>query len=835
MESKNKFWLYAQPYGNKILYRGIENGRSVIESVPYEPTLFVKSNKPSKWKALYSDQALEPMKFGNIREAKDFVERYKDVQGFEVHGFTKWQYQFINEHFAGDVEYDLSLVNVLTIDIEVVGKETDGFPDPQSAAVPVVMISYYSTIEKQTVVMGLRDFVPAADDNFIYKQYDSEQSLLLAFVHYVNTTKPEVLTGWNSSKFDIPYLVNRIVKLFDETVVKRLSPFNLIREKVMEIRGRDIQTFDIVGVIDLDYLELYQKFTYSASESYRLDFIAEKELGTGKVEMPGKTFYDNYTNHFDTFVRYNAVDTVLVARLEEKMKLIELAFSLMYLYHCNLQDIYRTVVPWEVFIYNHLTSKNIVVPPKRNQLSKEYAGGWVKATIPGMYGWCLTFDFASLYPSIIRQWNISPETFKPAEVDVLVENFLTNDDLAIAAAAAAREMNHTVAANGTMYDRTTKGFLAELMELTMVGRKVAKKEMLLLENEYQQTNNAALLPKIASLNMRQMALKISANSAYGAIGQPGFHYYDYRMAEAITLSGQLSDMHLANKLNDKINTIMGTVSVDYVIAADTDSIMLNVDPIVNKFCNGKPTDKIVKFLDKFSEDIIQPVVQASVDELFRNMNCFDPVMGAKREAIASKALFRAKKNYAMYVHNSEGVDYPVPKLKVQGIEIVRSSTPQVCRTWLKECLALMFEKGELELRARFAEIKEAFFSADPAAIAFPRGINDIDKYYDRDTIYKKKGAVPIHVRAALLHNEHTKNAPIQNGDKIKFIYLKKPNPIRENVIGFVAGDKFPDIGLHKYVDYDLQFEKTFVNPLESLTSCAGWELEKKSSLTDFFG
>lgn len=830
-----KFYTYANVLGNNILLRGYEGTQQIIERVPFGPTLFVPSKKETGWKTLYGNKPLEPIKFDSIKEARDFKEQYKDVEGFKVHGMDKWQYQFIHDNYPGDIEYDLRLLKILTLDIECI--TDDGkFPDIQTASAPIPLISLHNSEKNQTIVLGLKKFTPTEDDDFDYIQFNDERAMLKYFIAYNQLHKFDIWTGWNTDQFDIPYIVNRILRLFDEEMVKKLSPFNYIREKSILIRGKEVQTYDLYGIVSLDYLELYKKFTYSAKPSYALNYIAQEELGESKVELPGENFFDSYHNHFETFVRYNAKDTLLVKRMEGKMKLIELAFSLAYLFKCNLPDIYRTVAPWEIFIYNHLSSKKIAVPPRRKTLSSSFDGAWVKDVKPGMYGWMMSFDFAGLYPRIIIQWNISPETFVSDYQELSPNDFLNATERGVQCMEYAKSIDCTLAANGSMYRRDSKGFLAELMEYVVDGRGIAKKEMLRLEQEFQNTKDPSLIPKIAALNNRQMALKIAANSAYGAIGNEGFLYYEYRMAEAITITGQLSDQHVAKLLNDKMNAMMKTTNIDYIALADTDSVYLDVNPLVLKVCGDADRDTIVKFLDRFGEDVCQPIINASVDKIYDDCNAYKKVMNSKREAIASKTLIRAKKNYAMYVHNSEGVNYPEPKLKIMGIEIVRSSTPQWCRTKLKDCVKYMFEKDEKLLREYFMSIKEDFMNLPVEDIAFPRGISDIDKWI-QGSMYKK--GCPMHVRGSILYNYHAAKynyPPLQNGDKIKFVYLKMPNPINENCVAFPSANRLPkELNLHNYIDYELQFSKTFMEPLKSLTDAAGWHLEEVSSLEDFFG
>jgi len=838
----SNFYIYSKVLGNSILYRGYEGEKQICEKREFSPTLFVPSKTPSsEWNSLYDNIPLDPVVFGDIKEAKEFIKTYEDVQGIEVHGFQKFEYAYINQEFPKEVEYDISKVNILTLDIEVVsdGEEGDdeSFPDIQSASTPIVLISYHSSKTNKTVVLGLKPYENQKEDDFQYIEFTSEKELLKHFICFIQSSKPDIVTGWNIDQFDIPYIINRIIRLFDENMAKKLSPFNYIREKPLLIRGKTVQTYEVYGLITLDLLECYRKFgSYNKKESYALGFIAQEELGKTKSELPGLSFRDNYNNFFQKFVQYSAIDTILVKKLDEKLKLIELMFTIAFMYKCNLNDVYKTVVPWEVFIFNHLHSKKIPIPPRRNGMVGEVEGAWVKTPIVGMHGWTMSFDFNALYPNIIFQWNISPETFVPAEFDVKVADFLNITTDGMLAGGHARKNDFSIAANGSLYRKDKFGFLAELVNICMSSRKIAKKEMINLEKEFAMSGNKALLPKISSLDAKQKALKVAANSVYGAIGNEGFMFYEYRIAEAITLTGQLSDLHLAKTFNIKINKIMKTVNTDYVLYGDTDSLLIDCQPIVDKFMPGKTRDEIVKFLDKFGEDVAQPIINDSVDTIFNQMNCKTKVMNSKREAIASKAIFIAKKKYAMYVHNSEGIAYNPPKIKAMGLEIVRSSTPQWCRKKLKDSLQMIFETSEEEFRENFKKIELEFKEQPPDVIAFPRGISDIDKYVENGKL--KKGA-PINVRAAFLYNEHTKKLigcpQIQNGDRIKFLYMKLPNPIRENIFGFPVGQTIPkELKLEKYVDYDTQFFKTFESPLKALTDAAGWKLREVSTLEGFF-
>ena len=839
----SKFYTYAKSYGNSVLYKGFEGGSRICEKIQFKPSLFIESdNTESTWKSLYGSNPLEEVKFDSIKDAKAFVETYKDVYNFNIHGYQKYDMQYICQEFPNKIEYDISLVNIVTIDIETVfigDEEESGFPDIEAAIVPIVLVSLHSSRDNKTFVYGFKDYIKTESDNFEYIQFVDEKALLKQLVIYFQTSDIDVLTGWNILTFDIPYIINRITNQLDQSFANKLSPFGVIRDSFTKDKsGKDVLTYDIYGIITLDYLPLYKKLgATSVKEQYTLGFISEEELGETKLEMEGISFRDNFDNFYQQFVQYNALDSLLVKRLDDKLGLISLAFAIAYKYKCNLSEIFKTVSPWETLIYNYLSSKHIAVPPRQNIPDGQFEGAYVKSPIPQLYGFHVSFDFSALYNSIMQQWNISPENFISPKTDINVEDCLTNSDAYIECCNSAISLQCSLASNGAMFDNNIEGFLPTILKTLKKERDIAKAKMLEYEKEYEKTHNTQLVSIISSLNNEQLSLKLLGNSVYGSFGNNGFHYYNYKLAEAITLSGQYSIRHLENEFNATLNKILGTQVIDYITYIDTDSNYINCQAIVDKFMPNRSTDDIVKYLDKFAKNVLQPVVNASVKEIFDKMNCKNPVMGSKREAIASRALFRGKKNYALYVHNSEGVSYNPPKLKTLGIEIVRSSTPGWCRKKLKESLMMIFEKSEEEFKENFKKIEDEFLTLDAAAIAFPRGCNNIDKWHDN---FKIKSRCPIHVRSAIVYNQAAGAFPalykIQSGDKIKFLYMKEPNPLHQNVFGFPSNVKFPsELKLEKYIDYNMQFFKTFESPLKSLTDVAGWNLRELSSLDSFFG
>ena len=586
----------------------------------------------------------------------------------------------------------------------------------------------------------------------------------------------------------------------------------------------------------LDYLDLYKKFTYKAQESYRLDYIAEVELGQKKLDHSEfDTFKDFYTKGWQKFIEYNIVDVELVDRLEDKMKLIELALTMAYDAKVNYNDVFYQVRMWDNIIYNYLKKRDIVIPPKiRSDKNEKYAGAYVKEPIPGKYDWVVSFDLNSLYPHLIMQYNISPETLLEERHPTATVDRILNEEINF-----ELYKDNAVCANGAMYRKDVRGFLPELMDKMYGDRVIFKKRMLQAKQQYEKTPTKALEKEIARCNNIQMAKKISLNSAYGAIGNQYFRYYKLANAEAITL-GQVSIRWIEQKMNDYLNKLLQTTEEDYVIASDTDSIYLNLGPIVDKFLGHKSGDKtaVVELLDKICQDKLEPYIDTCYQNLATYVSAYDQKMQMKRENIADRGIWTAKKRYILNVWNSEGVAYAEPKLKVMGIESVKSSTPAPCRKMLKDAFQILMTGTEDDMIAFIDKSREEFKKLPPEQVSFPRSASDVVKYKSSSDIYIK--GTPIHIRGALLFNHYIKEKKltnkyslIQNGEKIKFCYLKKPNIIHENIISFIQD--FPrELNLDKYVDYDLQFEKSFVEPLKAILDAIGWNVEKTVNLELFF-
>jgi DNA polymerase elongation subunit (family B) len=794
---------------------------------------------------LYGED-LQPVEFANNNEAKEFVQTYGQVENFPIYGQTNYGYQYITHTYPGEIQWDITQLNIQTIDIETSAEH--GFPDVQNPIEEVLLITVKNLITRQIITFGCGDFddkceevesLRAQGNKFLYVKCDNERDLLETFVRFYSENYPDIITGWNCDLFDIAYLISRVERLFcsedDTTMKKKFSPWGLVRRKNVTIMGREHVSYDITGVAIIDYIDLYKKFTYVRRESYKLDYIGEVELGLKKMENPYESFREFYVKDWQKFVEYNIRDVEIVDALEHKMKLIELILTMAYDAKCNFNDVFSQVRTWDCIIYNHLHNQNIQIPQKKESRGRQIEGAFVQEPKPGQYDWVVSFDATSLYPSIIMQYNQSPETFveghvKDTTVNGLLEGKYNLDDL--------QTNDYTMTANGYCYTREKQGKFPEIVQKFFDDRQRYKKLMIAAEKEYEITKDSRLKNDISKYNNFQMARKIQLNSLFGAWGNEYFRYYDSRIAEGITMTGQYIIRKVGTALDVYLNKVVGTNGHNYSFYSDTDSCYISLDPLVRKYYSNLPRDKLIDVLDKICEEKITETINKSCDGLADYTNAFQKKIIFKREAIAERGLWVAKKRYALNVYDNEGVRYKDPKLKVMGLEIVRSSTPAPVRESLKEAVRLALTTDEKTLQGFIEHTRILFNKFEPEQIAFPRGVNGLMKYTSGADIYAK--GTPMHVRGALMYNHllrknklDKKYELIQEGEKIKFLYLKEPNHIRENCIAFIG--KIPkELDLDRYIDYNTMFEKSFLEPIKQIIEGLGWKTEVTATLEDLF-
>ncbi len=829
------FYTNISQWGNTLLLREVVNGERLTRRVKYKPTLYAPVEKPTEWKTLDGGY-VTPVNFDNMKEAREWVDNYKN-QPEMVFGSTMYPYNFIAESYPNTVEYDIDKILIVTIDIEV--ECENGFPSPEQAIEPLLSITVKNHQSKKFVVWGIGKFNNSRDD-VTYVECESELHLIKEFLIFWEKHQPDVITGWNTEFFDIPYLCNRITNLCGEDEIKRLSPWRSVHSREVFQMGRKHQVYEIQGVAHLDYFDLYRKFTYSAQESYRLDHIAFVELGEKKDGNPYETFREWYTKDYQSFLEYNIMDVELVDKLEDKMKLIELCLTMAYDAKVNYMDVLGSTKYWDILIYNYLIKKKIAIPQKKkSEKPEKFEGAYVKDPQVGMHKWVMSFDLNSLYPHLIMQYNISTETlYSQKKVpDMSVDKLLDKKvDTSILKGV-------TLTPNGALFKTNKRGFLPEMMQSMYDDRVKYKKLLLQAKQEYENTKEPRLLKDISKYNNIQMAKKISLNSAYGALGNVWFRYYDLLVAEAITTSGQLSIRWIERAVNQYLNDLLKTSGHDYVIASDTDSIYVCFDSLVSKvFDKGTETKKIVKFLDDVARQKIEPFIEKSYQSLHEYVNSYEQKMEMSREVIADKGIWTAKKRYILNVWDNEGVQYKEAQLKIMGIEAVKSSTPAPCREKIKQGLKIIMNGTEKEINTFIQDFRKEFLNLPPEEIAYPRSVNGLSKFSDTSQLFAK--GAPIHCKGAILYNHLVKKNKlsnkypyIQEGDKIKFINLKQPNIYQCSSISFMT--KLPkELDLHKSVDYDVQFEKSFVEPLNFILQKINWLVDKsygtQGSLEDFF-
>ena len=831
----SRFYTNVTIRGDRVLYRGYEDGERVEGGIDYRPTLFVSTNKSSKYHTIHG-HSVESFQPGSMSDCRDFIERHESVTGFEIYGNTDYTYQFIGDKFPDEVDYSMKTLKVGYIDIETTSE--NGFPQVTNPQEKVNVITL--AVEDRTYVFGLGDF-QIDDPDIIARRYDDEVDLFLEFLEVWKKEDVDIITGWNVKFFDIPYLYARMDHLIEKKA-NGLSPWNWVRKRDIQTQAGDRIAYEVVGRTILDYFDLYQKFTYVNQESYKLDHIAFVELGEKKLEYEYDHFKDFYTNDFQKFVEYNIQDVRLIQKLEKKLGLMELAMALAYNAKVNLGDVFSQVRMWDQIIYHYLRGQDIVIPRKKAGGKKEnqIIGAYVKEPITGRHDWIVSFDLNSLYPHLIMQYNISPDTKMrpdgfPRNPCIDVDGVLGETDLCERNLKQLKQQNFSIAANGVCFRKDRLGFMPKLMEKFYAERKHFKKLMIEAQKKKQKDpNNEELDFEIAKYHNFRLVRKIQLNSAYGAMGNQYFRYFDTYLAEAITTSGQLSIQYIANELNAFLNKTLNTGDYDYVVASDTDSVYLRLGNLVRAAAQGKSKEEIVRFLDKSCKEIIEPFIKKAYETLAAKMNAHANKMVMEREVIADVGVWTAKKRYMLNVHNSEGVQYDEPKMKIMGIETTRSSTPMVVRQKLKDAIKLVLTGTEDQVIDFIDDFKQEFKKYSPDEIAFPRGCNNLITYQDETHIYRK--STPIAVKGALIYNHFLKKMKltdryyaINEGDKVKFLYLAVPNPFQNTVISF-PGSSPKEFELKEYADYDKQFAVSFLEPLKNILEKVGWDHERRATL-----
>lgn len=839
-----KFYTSISRYGNNILYRGYEDGHRVKKKVKFKPTLFVKGKGKSEFNALDGTN-VDPIKFDSMRDAREFCDRYEGVNNFTIYGNQNYIAQFIAEEFPTEIKFDRNKIRIHNIDIEC-DSAGQGFPEPSEAKFPITSICLYDSVSDIYYVWSTVEYDPEktehTDITIRYVKCKDEQNILKFFINYWHDefTCPDIVTGWNIRTFDIPYIVNRITRLFGEEEAAKLSPWGMIEQKMVSMRKGQVQIYDITGIAQLDYLDLFQKFGFSfgPQENYRLDTIANVVLGERKMDYSEYgSLHNLIRENPQLYVDYNVKDVLLVSKMEDKIAMITLCLTMSYKAGVNYNDAFGTTGIWDSLIYRTLLNEKIIVPPNTNKFKSDYDGGYVKDPQCGVHDWVCSFDVNSLYPNIIVQWNMSPETLLKGTVEpgITVEKMLDG---------YVNTTQYSMAATGQYFDNSKQGFMPKIIEQMYDERVVIKKKMLASKQELETCDKSnkqevyRIERDIAHFENQQTAIKLLLNSLYGAMGSKYFRYFTMEIAESITITGQYIIKWAEKHVNEFLNKTLKT-DKDYVIAIDTDSVYAGLADLVNSVMPDAEDEKKVDFLDKVCSHIEENVLDVAFKQLKENCNAYKHRISMKREGIANRGIWTAKKRYILNVWDNEGVRYAKPKLKIMGIEAIKSSTPGPCRAAFKELFNILISGTEIETQKFIADFRNRFAAMPAEDKAFPRGVSKVKEYKDPKTIYKK--GTPINSRASILYNYKLKECGVENlyeeicdGEKIKYIHLNPRNPLREDVIGFVTILP-PEFGLHQYIDNDTQFDKAFLDPAKVILNAIGWNAEETSTLEDFFG
>lgn len=858
------FYTFYQKRGNAILYSYIKDGKQYSNKIKkFKPHTYVETKEESKFTSL-SGVPVRRIDHDDIRASEVWRETYGSVSGMNIHANRDVSNQFIIDMNKGKMpDYRVNQIRGAVLDIEVFSEK--GFPEPDVAEHPVTAITVYDTVSQRYNVFCYADrdfeYDPLHQDigglDVDVFRCDGEEGLMSAFIGFFASRQFQFISGWNSETFDIPYIVNRTVNILGKDVANQLSPFGIInRREVRGNFGKMMEKVTIVGVQGLDYLALYRKHTFTPRDSYKLDHIGNVEVNTRKLTFEeASNLVELYQKNYQGYVDYNIMDVHIIVKLDAKLQLFALTFTLAYFTLSNYEDTLGTVKFWEKLIARYLYNDNVIPPYHRaaNEKSEKFEGAYVRTPIIGKHKWIFSVDLNSLYPHLIQQYNIGPETHVPhrdlpEDLQALVRQNLSVDDLVDGTVdlSVLKKYNMSMSASFEFFDNTNMSYLSAIMRDLYKQRKVHKKNMLgheqelvdLKQGDYTEEQVRELEALISSLDNLQMAMKIAMNSGYGAIGNDNFLYYKLENAKSITLSGQLINKWTCKRVNTLLNRLFKTDDENYWVYSDTDSGYFTVEPYVNTLDPGLSLDEITDKVDALINKIVLPQITQYCEDMGQYLNVYEQRMFWDREIIAPSAIWQAKKRYSAMVMDSEGVRYPAPKMKVMGLEAVKSSTPAWSRENLKKGYEVCMTRDEDAIHEFVTTVRAQFETLGIDEISIPSGVNNIAKYEDDVDLYRK--GTPRHVKGAIIHNAMidsmgiTNVAHISDGDKIRTVTLRKPNPINQEVVAF-DGHLPAEFGLDKYVDREIAWEKGFKQPLQNYLDALQWSTEKVLTLDDLFG
>lgn len=841
-------------FNNRItLFTWDKQGNRVTEEHEFKPYLYVEDPFAKDAISLFNTP-LRKITFSDVFKRKKFAEM-ENKTFFNIQP----EQQFLMERFRNadpNKFYDFPLKNYF-LDIETFSE--NGFPDPLLANDPINLISVHDSISDIIYTFGLQKEFYTQDERVVYRCFEDELTMMKAFIRFWRKDFPDIVSGWYSDGFDLPYLCNRINKLYnDEEACNRLSPVGRVYKKdnVKKRLEEYKQVWTIVGVTHIDYQYAYKVFTKTPRASYALNAIGEEELGVGKLQHNAVSLSELARNDWHKFVRYNIQDVQLLVDLEDKLKYLETCRNLAYRGLSPLISSLSTIGIVTGVAAQKALERDRIIPTFNPQESQKFEGGFVKVPQVGIQKALLYYDANSLYPNTIVTLNISPET-KMGKIISRDEHNITlvttkNKTYTLTHEQFGKFIDKEkicISKTDILFTQKSRGIFSDIIEGIYAERVTIKDELKQLKSnidkhqkdtpEYNQ-----LKIKIQLLDLQQYTIKIFLNRIYGYFAEKHSPLYDIDLAASVTLTGQACIKEASQICNDYINKTYG-IDYDAIVMNDTDSVVLSIQPILEQLhepflINGDINPRVYTIAENINNAIDTNINLWARNDLKSQL----PKYEFKRENISSSGAFLKKKNYILHIRDDEGK--AVNKFLYKGVDVVRTSTPKVLKPFIKntiETLIIRADKKEIEAIMRDTYEKYDTFSVEETAV--PRSLNGYDKYFAKSKDFKIGKGTPIHVKGSIYYNLLLKIFKLDNkipslksGDKIKFMYVL-PNKYNIKVLAFL-NDFPPEFKEHFKPDKDKMFELTVLNPIKRLFEAINWEvrnplLQEKVDLLEMFG
>ena len=836
------------------LFTWDKDGRRIMTDCSYNPYIWIESKKPSGNKSLFNTDVIR-RDFATQWDRNKYIRESGRTRVFEN---INCEHQFLIDMFWQDHQKDTFSqhpLKVLYIDIETYSP--DSFPIPSEAKDMINVITVYDSLLAKFITWGVGKLGKQID-NCDYVECDNEVVLLENFLNYLERDYPDVITGWNTEFFDIPYIINRLYNVLGEDAVKRLSPVrNVFKRSIMGQFGREQDKYYIKGVACLDYLDVYKKFSVGLRESYKLDAIGEYELGEKKIDYGNTNLSSLADDDWQTFVEYNVQDVNLIVKMDDKLRYLDLLRMLAYVGCTTFESAMGTLSTITGAVVMKGREKGVVIPTfvKDTATHQRYEGAYVGEPQRGFQDNILSFDANSLYPNTMISLNLSPETkigtITDKNADGVTIRHVNGKVFNLKTEAFMKFVQDekiAISKAKVLFTQSRKGIIPEIVDRLYQQRVEIKKELkthklALLkldktDKKYKQTTRL-----IDRLDIKQFTIKILINTVYGYFGNKHAPIGDSDIARSITLTGQAVIKQSNKILREYIHELSGDDQTDPIVYNDTDSSYISIKSIVDSLnipfvdSEGKVTKHVYHHAEKIENHLNREITKWSE----KSLNSQDSRFVFKRECICDTGVFLQKKRYVLHVLDDEGI--PVNKFKYTGVEVVRSTIPNAIKPYVKKIIETMMSTKELSKTDRvFLDAYDTFKKLPIEDIAFVMGVKDYDKYARKCDGYNTVKAMPIHTKAAYFYNLMLDKFEISNdfeqissGDKIRYFYVKQPNKYGLNAIGYkyYLPEQFRQVF---EPDTEMMFEKIIFNIIERFYEAVGWKIKQpgKQVQTDLF-